>query len=82
MYQQDYMTKIADTPHKLDVISYDIFNMMHVCKFNGLTILVDLLVNGDFDDEIDPEELIGKTVSVEYTHTNRFLAAGVKICGM
>ncbi|KKN66016.1 hypothetical protein LCGC14_0476080 [marine sediment metagenome] len=36
---------------------------------NGKEHRVDLMVNGDFhDSDITPEDLVGKTVSVDYTY--------------
>ena len=76
-----YDTEIAPFGHKLNVIGYDSEYECHYCTVVGTPqhVSVDLLVSGCFDSETDPYSLIGKTVSVDYTHGFLFLAEGVKV---
>ena len=52
----------------------------HVCiNENGASQFVDLMVNGDFPEDFDPTELVGKTVEVERIHPYIAIAHNVKI---
>lgn len=78
-----YEDKISQKKHQLKVISYDDDDRYHECKVigTGFKIRVDLMVNGDFPDEFDPNDLVGTIVQVNYTHAFNWLAADVKIVG-
>ena len=52
----------------------------HRCEDKkGETHRVDLLVNGEFKKDIDPQALVGKTVNVDSLHAYCEIAMGVKI---
>ena len=55
-------------------------HFVHECTDEqGQRCYIDLLVNGDFKENIDPYSLVGKTVEVERTHAYIAIAHGVKI---
>lgn len=69
MVALDYGNDIAPRPHTLVVKAYNTELRVHECSFGcGRTVLVDLFVNGDFPEEVQPADLIGKIVKVGYTH--------------
>lgn len=77
----DYDRDIAPKKHRLHVVRYDQVVNAHVCTVEDdpRHIRVDLFIDGDFNDDISPESLIGKTVEVEYTHGYLFLAHNVRL---
>lgn len=78
---KDYDRDVAPKPHRLYVVQYDETFGAHVCTVDGdpRHIRVDLFVNGDFDESVKPDDLVGKTVEVEYTHGFLFLAHDVRV---
>lgn len=53
---------------------------VHECiNEQGNRCYIDLLANGDFEGNIDPYSLVGKTVEVDRTHAYIAIAHGVKI---
>ena len=60
------------------VLSYDEAQRAHQVEDDeGNKRLVDLLVNGDFDEDVDPEALIGKTYRAAYDYP--FIAIAVEV---
>ena len=53
----------------------------HICRDeNGEQYRLDLFVNADFhNQDITPEDLVGKTISIERKHPYIEIACGVKI---
>lgn len=74
---------IAPSPHLLLVKSYHDNLRAHECEAtDGNTkrkIFVDLFVDGNLPRDLDPKALIGKTVSVEYTHGYLWIAETVNV---
>lgn len=76
----DYGDDVAPRPHKLFVKAYNETFACHECLFDGTkTVFVDLFVNGDLSEITEPQELVGKTVQVDYTHGFLWLAMNVQI---
>jgi hypothetical protein len=61
------------------VIGYNEIERCHKCKINNKIRLVDLMINGDFPEETNPESLIGKTIEAEWEHPYISIATNVKI---
>lgn len=65
--------------HYYEILSYDTASNAHVCADEkGTKHRIDLMVNGDLDEK-NPEALIGKRVSVDYTYACVSIGMGVKI---
>ena len=64
----------------VEVKSYNHHWMAHDCRDgNGAIRRIDLLVNGDFEKDMDPEDLVGKRVEINSVHPFIEIAHGVKI---
>ena len=59
---------ICERKHMLKVVAFNKDLNCHECKFNDTRVYVDLLVNGDFDESTKPEDLVGETVAVGWSH--------------
>ncbi len=81
MHLRNYGDDIAPGQHDLVVKSYSETFGCHECTFDGglRTVFVDLFVNGDLPENLEPNDLIGKTVQVNYTHGFIWLADGVRV---
>ena len=66
--------------HYYKVISYEERPMAHRCipSDSDEAMLIDIMVNGDLKDRT-PEELVGKTISCDYTYPWLSIAMGVRI---
>lgn len=65
---------------KFEIIKWESLLDFHRCiDEDGQSHQVDLFINGDLDESITAEELVGKTVSVERLTPYLELAHGVKI---
>jgi hypothetical protein len=62
--------------HYFKVIRYSERHLCHVCKDATGRHLIDLMVDGGFPDT-DPVQLVGKVISVSYTHP--FISSGVDV---
>jgi len=63
-----------------EVVEYDANANWHVCRdSDGKIHRVDLMANGDFPEGTEPESLIGKTVSCDYTFPFISIGIGVAI---
>lgn len=54
-------------------------NVWECLDSEGSVHLIDLMVNGDFPEDTDPEFLVGKTVEVDRMHTYISIAHGVRV---
>jgi hypothetical protein len=62
-----------------DVISYDAAGSHHtVCDDEGMTRFVDLMVNGDFPEDTDPNSLVGKRFDADYDYPLIAIAMNVR----
>ena len=60
---------IADHKHTLKVIKWEDGFQCHNCKTaDGSSVLVDLFVSGDFGENVQPKDLIGKTVEIGWSN--------------
>lgn len=64
---------------KYDVLKYDAANGCHLVRDETERIRrVDLIVNGDFPHDMEPESLIGKTVECDYEYPYVAIAMHVR----
>jgi hypothetical protein len=76
----NYGDDIAPRPHRLFVKSFNEGFQAHECRTDdGQTAFVDLFINGDFPRSVTAQDLIGKTVEVDYTHGFLWLASNVRL---
>lgn len=70
-----------NTPRKLIVVRYDKHLFSHECLdlISDEVIRVDLQVDGGEANEVTPEELVGKIVTIEKLISFSWTAQGVKI---
>lgn len=54
-------------------------NVWECLDKDGAVYLIDLMVNGDFPEDTDPEFLVGKTVEVAGTFPYISIAHGVRV---
>lgn len=76
-----YDSDISRGPHRLTVKRWhDQFNC-HECKLEGSTrtVFIDLFVDGKMPDSIGPDDLVGETVEVAYSHGFIWLASEPRI---
>jgi len=81
----NYGTEIAPYPHKLRVDRYDRLGRYFDCTvlepqgYAGGIVRVDPFVSGCLPEDMEYEELVGKTIEVGYVHGFIWLAEDVKI---
>lgn len=82
------MSDSYKSSHEFTIVSYMDNGDYHRCKDeNGLMVNLDILTCGSIkiaeDDDYKEfcKSLVGKKVSVDYTHTYLHMAANPKICG-
>lgn len=76
-----YDEDISKRPHRLTVLRYNANIGCHGCRVEGFPyeVRVDFLSCGSLPAETQPEDLIGKTIEVDFTHGLLWLAEGARI---
>lgn len=66
--------------HYFEVVGYDKNMNCHVClDSDGQKHRIDLMVNGDFPQGTEPDSLLGKRVSCDYTYPCVSIGMGVAL---
>jgi len=81
-----YDTEIAPYAHKLKVSRYEPLGQYFECEVvepegYGRKVRIDPFIGGELSDEWNDENIIGKTIEVDYVHGFVFLAEGVRVVG-
>jgi len=63
-----------------EIMSYDALNRCHRVKDeSGVIRLVDVMINGDFPEETEPESIVGQKVEYRYEHPYIAIAMYVRV---
>lgn len=81
MFFKTYRDEISHKEHELSVLEYNSTMSYYVCRCKETTavIAIDLLIDGDFSDVTNPNDLVGKTVVLDYAYPYAFIGSGVRI---